>query len=166
MGLMTFVDRNWPTLPVPVVGGGVSLGYAIAAESSKPPVLLGRLTETTRGIFYGSVAGSAGALLGLIIASLAVLLTLDASRTAVREMQSISAWRILNRTLLVTAACLALTLALATIALGVDSSSGPNTDLEIAVVSIACLAFVELVVGGVAFAIVVLNLSRDRAYNG
>jgi multisubunit Na+/H+ antiporter MnhB subunit len=147
---------------IPLVGGGVATGYAIAGSASKQPVLLARLDPTTRGIFYGSVAGSpgAGALLGLIIASLAILLTLDDARKSVKEMQTISAWRMLNMTLLVAAGCLAVTLALATIALGVDSRVAPNSDLEVAVVAVACLAFSELLIGGLAFAIVVLNIAR------
>lgn len=75
-------------------------------------------------------------------------------------MQAISAWRILNVTLLVAAACMGVTLALATIALGVDSQIAPKPNLEIAVVAIAALAFSELAIGGIAFAIVVLNLTR------
>ena len=162
MGIATTIDRSWPTVLVPVVGGGVALGYEIAAHTSRQEVLLGRLDSTTRGILYGSVAGSAAALLGLVIASLAILLTLDESRPAVRDMQSITAWRILNLTLLVSAACLAVTLALATIALGVDSGHGVHRDLEVAVVAIASLAFAELSAGGLAFSIVVLNLTRKK----
>jgi hypothetical protein len=75
-------------------------------------------------------------------------------------MRSISAWRILNATLLMAAARFAITLALSTITLGVDSAEAPNAALEIAVVAMASLAFSELFVGGIAFAIVVLKLTR------
>jgi hypothetical protein len=154
------IDRHWPWVLIPFFGGGMALGYSLAAVTSKNPVLIGRLDSTTRGIFYGSIAGSAGALLGLIIASLAILLTLDPSRPTVAEMQRIPAWRILNVTLLVAAACMGITLGLATIALGVDSGEAPNESIEVAVAAMAALAFSELAVGGLAFAVVVLNLAR------
>jgi hypothetical protein len=159
---LVWIDRHWPWVLVVVVGGGVGLGSQAWADTSQQPILIGRLNQTTRAILYGSLAGSAGALLGLTLATLAILLTLDEGRTIVKEMRAISAWRTMNVTLLFAVACLGATLAMATVALGVDARPLPNEDLEVAVLTASCLAFAELLVGAVAFAIVVLNLTGTR----
>lgn len=159
MRAFTWIDRHWPSTLV-VLAVGVAVSYQTWAERSPNPILIGRLDQSTRSILYGSLAGSAGALLGLTIATLAILLTLDDSREAVSEMRQISAWRVMNVTLLFAVGSLGATLALATFALGVDSHPAPNEQLELAVTAVASLAFAELAAGCIAFAIVVLNLTR------
>lgn len=159
-GTARTVDRSWP-ITVFVACAAISTGtYIGLVVTSDEAVLLGRLNAPTRAVFYGSVSATSGALLGLIIASISILLTLDETRERVREMQSIPAWRILHVTLLAAAGFLAITLALSTIALGVDAADGGATRLEIAVFASCIVAFGELIVGGVAFALVVWKLTK------
>ncbi len=157
---LSWIDRSWPVVVAIVVGGGVGGGYALAAAESSSPIMIGRLDPGTRGVLYGSIGTSAGALLGLVIAAIAILMTLDPSREAVHEMQSIRAWRILNVTFLVAAAFLAITLVVSTIVLGVDSGKRGIPGLEMAVAAVAAVAFAELAVATAAFAVVVLNITR------
>lgn len=156
------IDRAWPFVIV-LVAGGCSLAVQIIwSELSNGPVLIGRLDPGTRGILYGSLATSAAALLGLTIAAIAILLTLDDNRTSVAEMQKLTAWEILNRTLLAAATFLGFDLLVSTVALGVDSGKHTNGYFEGAVLAVSVVAFCELAVGGIAFALVVLNLTgRD-----
>lgn len=161
-GITSLIDHHWPWAVIVLFGAPMAGGYSAASLTSTHPTLLGALDPTTRGIFYGSLATSAGALLGLIIASLAILLTLDESRDRVKEMRELLAWRILNRTLLTAAAFMAVTLALSTLALALDSSTTPWPSIETAVASVATVAFFELIVGGLAFAVVVLKLVKPQ----
>jgi hypothetical protein len=159
-GLLRTVDRNWPLGIFVVAALGSVLGSLFSTDCWTKAHLIGRLDPSTRGILYGSLATSAGALLGLTIASIAILLTLDGARPAVAEMQALDAWRILNATLLAAAGFLALDLLVSTVALGLDSGAAGRSGIETAVFAVSIIAFCELVVGGIAFAIVVLNLTH------
>lgn len=154
------IDRTWPLTVLVAVGVSASAAYQLAAAFMTGPVLLQRLEPNIRGILYGSLATSAGALLGLTIASIAILLTLDEKREPVAEMQKLPAWRILNATLLTAATFLALTLLVSTIALGLDATKVGNVAIETAVFATACVAFAELAVGGAAFALIVVKLTH------
>jgi hypothetical protein len=157
-----WLDTHWPLAALLVAGVPVFVGLVVWDVVADGPVFLARVEPTTRATLYGSVASSSGALLGLVIASIAILLTLDERRERVREMQSLRAWRVLNVTLLAAAGFLAATLAASTIALGIDTNSPGCNWVEATVVSLAATAFTELVVGGLAFALVVLNLVVDH----
>jgi hypothetical protein len=140
----------------------MTLGLYLWSRIANEPVLLAGLDPSTRTVLYGSIAGSAGALLGLTIASISILLTLDDERPRVKDMQSLPAWRILHITFLTAAGMFALALASSSIALAVDSGRPGIEWLEIAVVVVAATALVELVVAGLAFTIVVLNLTQQQ----
>jgi hypothetical protein len=159
-GVGNWIDRHWAVVTIAIVGGGVAASYSIVVSFSKNPALVGKLDVTTRGLLYVSLATSAGALLGLTIASIAILTTLDPARQRVHDMQLLPAWRILHTTFLVAALFLAITLAISTVALGVDSAERPFQTLEIAVVTISSVAYAELVVAGLAFAVVVIQVTR------
>ena len=153
------VDRAWP-LGAFVVGCLVSLSISARVTRGWERVdLVGRLDPTTRAILYGSLATSGGALLGLTMASIAILLTLDPARARVADMQSLDAWAILNMTLITAGAFLALVLLVSTVALGVDDRTSGNGILETVVTTVSVVAFAEFAVGGAAFAIVVHNLT-------
>lgn len=139
---------------------GTAASYEAVVEFSRRPALLSRLDPTTRSVLYGSLAGSAGALLGLTLATVAILLTLDNSRTVVREMQSLPAWRTMVATLLVTIGGLGVTLAVSTISLALDAAKFGREHLEAAVAGIAVGSFGELAIACTAFAIVVMNVAR------
>lgn len=153
------VDRNWPVAIAVGAGFGGLATWIAWSHISAGPILIGRLDPSTRSVLYGSLAGSAGALLGLTIASLAILLTLDETRPSVAAMQSLDAWGILNQTLLAATAFLALDLLLATIAIGVDSARRGESWVEAAVFAVSTAAFCELSVGVTAFGIVVRNVT-------
>lgn len=154
------IDRSWPLVIVLAAGGGSLALQIVWSELSNGPVLIGRLDRGTRGILYGSLATSAAALLGLTIAAIAILLTLDDGRASVAEMQKLTAWEILNRTLLAAATFLGLDLLVSTVALGIDSGTNPNAYFEGTALVVSVVAFCELAVGGIAFALVVLNLTK------
>jgi hypothetical protein len=158
--LFRAVDRSWPLGVFLVAGAGAIIGSLLSTDCWTKSHFIGHLDPTTRSVLYGSLATSAGALLGLIIASIAILLTLDENRERVAEMQGLDAWKILNTTLLAAAGFLALDLLVSTIALGVDSGVNGRSGIETAVFALSVIAFCEIVVGGLAFAIVVLNLTR------
>jgi hypothetical protein len=155
------IDHAWPFVIFALAGGGSVALQIVWSQISAKPVLIGRLNPGTRAILYGSLATSAAALLGLTIAAIAILLTLDDGRTKVAEMQKLSAWSILNKTLLAAATFLGVDLLVSTIALGVDSDHGANGYVEGLVLAVSVVAFCELAVGGLAFALVVLNLTRQ-----
>ena len=156
----SWLDHHWPSAIALLVGGGTGASYAIAASQSRSPIVLGRLAPGTRSILYGSIATSAAALFGLVIAAIAILTTVDSARPEVKEMRALPAWRLLHITFLAAAGFLASTLLLSTLALGVDSSVDGSPELEMAVVAIAAVAFAELAIATAAFSVVILNLTR------
>lgn len=158
--ILSWIDNNWPLFTFLLVGGGVAAAVSSWTVVADGPVFVAKLNQPTRSVLYGSIGTTAGALLGLTIASLAILLTLDEGRPSVKEMRSLRAWPILHHTFLAAAAFFMLTLALSTLALGIDSGPRGSERLEIAVVTLATVALAELFVAGVAFALVVRNLTR------
>ena len=62
--------------------------------------------------------------------------------------------------MLAAATFLGLDLLVPTVALGVDSGTNPNAYFEGAALVVSVVAFCELAVGGIAFALVVLNLTK------
>jgi hypothetical protein len=125
--------------------------------------LLARLDPDTRTTLYGSLASSAGALLGFTIASLAILFTLDPDRPLVKRAQDHQLWAMLNRTLLVAAASLALVLVTATTALALDNGPEPCLPIEVAVFTLTVIAGLNLLIAGIAFALVVLGTTSDTS---
>ena len=83
--------------------------------------VLQRLDDETRRTLFGSVAASSGALLGLIFASIAILLTLDPGRRSVARMRERDGWQQLIPALLFAAAFLGLTLIAATVGIALPS---------------------------------------------
>jgi len=154
------VDRHW----TPVIwGAGVVIvggGYALWTAFAKHDPLLARLEPSTRTALYSSIASSAGALLGFTVAALAILFTLDPSRPLVERAQKHQLWQMLNKTLLATAASLALVLIASTTALAIDSHTKPCVVAQAFVFTLTVIATGELLVAGIAFALVVLGTTR------
>jgi hypothetical protein len=156
-----WVDRHWAFAVSLGLGGAIAAAYAIWTELAKHDPLLARLSPSTRTSLYESVASSSGALLGFSIAALAILFTLDPARPLVRRAQEHQLWGMLNKTLLVAAGSLALTLVASTVALAIDGHTQPRVPIELVVFTLTVVAFLELTIAGIAFALIVLVTASD-----
>lgn len=121
------------------------------------PILLGTLTPEARTDLYGSLAATAGALLGFIVASLSILISLPSSDT-VKQVRARKAWPLLLKALLASAALLAGLLVTASAALAIDRAKTPCVAVELVVEGVTLAAAIQLAVAGAAFAIVVLRI--------
>lgn len=157
-GLRLFDSR--PTTSVlAVVGGGTlvaELAYSVVCDG---PILLGRVERPARVAFFGSLAATSGALLGFVITSLSILLTLPRDE-AIQRLHGFRAWGLLNQALLVAAALLGATLLVSTSALVIDDGPRVIDWLQIPLTSLAVAAMAQLVTAGAAFAMVVLSANR------
>jgi hypothetical protein len=158
---LRFLDRHSPLFVILIFGGGLLVGYSAAAIFADNPVLLERMEPALRRDLYGSLAATSGALLGFAITSLAVLLALPQS-DAVRRLRKFGAWKLLHQALLVSGALLALTLIFSTLALAIDNTAPGRPWLQIPVASFAVAAIAELLLAGVAFAMVVWEVAHEQ----
>lgn len=135
-------------------GGGVLLTYLLLVQFTDEAVLIGRVEPGTRRDLYMSLAGTSGALLGFVITSLAILLALP-NATAIDRLRTFRAWPLLTQTLLVAAAFFAAALVFSTLGIALDTGVVGCLWLEIPVFTLVVIAGAELLVGGVAFAMVI-----------
>lgn len=160
-GLARRVDRGLPVVVLAVVGLATLILYEAKLRRDVGPVFLGRLDGSTRVSLYESMAGSSGALLGFTVASLAILLSLDPDRSAIRRIQEMDTWLVLNRTLVYAASALGLTLIASTIGLAIDGHVVPREQFEVAVSVVSLIATAEFLVGAIAFAWLVMVAARE-----
>ncbi len=151
------LDRHWWVLIVAMFVGS-EIGLTVWAQLSDGPTLLARADKAGRSDVYSSLSSSSGALLGFTIAAVAVLTAFGGPASpGPREANIIAARRKLSGILLVTAAFLGATLALSTIALGVDRDTAGHEWLEHLTVTTAGASAVGLAIGGLGFALAVLE---------
>jgi hypothetical protein len=156
---LRFLDRHPTPLVVGLFGGGMLVSYSIVAAMNGESVLVGAEAAATRSNLFSSLAATSGALLGFAITSVSVLLALP-DRESIERLRGFRAWRLLTQGLLVAAGLLAVTLIYATVALATDTGPSGNDWLEIPLVSFAVASITELVVTGIAFALVVVEAAR------
>ena len=166
MGILRQIDKQLWLVPIAgflLVGAG--LGSWTAASSQ--PVLLAAATVTARQSMYSSLTGSSSALLGLVVAAIAILVafpvrtTNDGRTSTQREGQLARARTILIGSLLSASCFLLLLLMTATVAIGLDTRPRGNSAI-ITVIEASCLAsMLGLVVGGLGLTLVIVERSRQ-----
>jgi hypothetical protein len=144
----------WPGVVI-FVFAGVAVGTAIWTHTSEHPVLLAQAAPENRSNWYSTAASNAGALLGLVIAALAVLVTLP-DRPRIEVLRRYKAWSSLLWTMIATLAMLALTLVLASAGQVIDVHKEPTEWLANVATAAAVASFVGIVVSGLAFALVIV----------
>jgi len=161
-GALRWLDRHWWVFIFAIFAGS-EIGLAVWERLSSGPILLARADTGDRGDIYSSLSTTSGALLGFTIAAVAVLITLGpASGRSAREANLDSARRRLVQVLLTTATFLGLALALSTVALGVDRGSAGRQWIEHLVLASAVASAIGLAIGGLGFALAVLERANDR----
>lgn len=151
------LDRHWWVLMIAIFVCS-EIGLTIWAQLSDGPTLLARADKTDRSDVYSSLSSSSGALLGFTIAAVAVLVAFGGpASSGSREASIVAARRKLVGVLLVTAAFLASTLVLSTVALGVDRAAAGHEWLEHLTLASAGASVVGLAVGGLGFTLAVLE---------
>jgi len=119
------------------------------------PIDLSTVNYSHRGLIYSALAGTAGGLLGLVLATLAILLALP-DRPIIKKLRGFSGWRSLEYTLLASALDLFLTLVLSLVALGWDSGA-----LGLLAPAEAVGAGLGILLSGCMFALIVAIFERD-----
>lgn len=158
-GLGQTIDHHWPSV---ILGVFIVIlaGYGLWAYLSPTPILLGTVPKEERVRLYTSLASASGPLLGFTVASLALLVALTPERRAVEHLKSLAAWSMLPAILLVSAAFLVVTLVLSLIAQIVDAGAQPNQLMEALVLASASTGLFGLLIGGVAFGLVIQRLHQ------
>lgn len=138
------------TLSVPVV-----LGIVVGClQILNHPVGLAALPPPTRALLYTGLAGAAGALLGFVLATLAILLALP-DREITRKLRKYKGWRSLEFTLLATGFDLFVTLVLSLVGLGWNTVAG-GIVVFVAGLGSGC----GLLVSGALFTLVLANFEK------
>ncbi len=160
----TWVDRNLWSVPATVfVLAEATL--SIWSAASKAPVLLAAASITTRTQVYSSLTGSASALLGLMIAAVAILAAFaprpdGASQLTKREQQLTRARTIVISALLASSFFLLVLLITATVGLAVDSRQVGNSAITTLIEATAAASALGMLLGGTGLALVVVERSR------
>lgn len=152
--MLRFLDRHPTPFVTGIFGGGALLAYLVLDYFSDGAVLIGRIEPGARRDLYISLAGTSGALLGFVITSLSILLALPSGK-AVDRLRTFGAWRLLTQTLLVAAGLLAGVLVFSTLGIPLDGDTSGCLWLEIPTFALVLAAGAELLVGGIAFAMVI-----------
>ncbi len=155
-----FVRRHGWTLAVLSSLPALVVAGLVWACVSDGPLLLARLSGGERQAFYGALSSTAGALLGLMITALAILIALPSSET-VKAIRKYAGWRTLFELLLVAIVLLGVLLALSLVALVADVGIRPREKLSMAVVGSAGAAGVGITAVTLFFSLVVAALIKD-----
>jgi len=107
------------------------------------------LNDSRRGQLYGSLAGTAGALLGFVLAALAILVALP-STERLKALQSHRSWPRVTSSYFRAARALLYALVLCTMGIALDSATKPWLLYEVAAVGILALALVRVIATVVA----------------
>lgn len=118
------------------------------------------LTEGRRGQLYGSLAGTAGALLGFVLAALSILIALP-STERIEALRKHPSWPRVPSSYFRAAAALLLVLILCTLGIALDSAKKPWVAYEVATVAALAWALARVVTAVVALD-QILTVARQR----
>jgi hypothetical protein len=118
------------------------------------------LAEARRGSLYGSLAGTSGALLGFVLAALAILVALP-STERVQALQKHPKWERVPQAYFRAARALLAALVLCTLGIALDSAKAPWKLYEVAAVIVLALALVRVAAAVVALD-QILAVARNR----
>jgi len=116
---------------------------------------LGVIDPDRRALVYTALTGVAGGLLGLILATLAILLALP-DREVTKRLRRFAGWRALEYTLLATAFNLFLVLILGALGLALDAWI-----IGVLAMALAGGALFGLLISGGLFALLLANIERE-----
>lgn len=118
------------------------------------------LKEGRRGQLYGSLAGTAGALLGFVLAALSILVALP-STERIEALRNHPSWPRVPSSYFRAAGALLLVLILCTLGIPLDSAKTPWVEYEVAVVAALAWALARVVAAVVALD-QILTVARQR----
>lgn len=116
--------------------------------------------DARRGQLYGSLAGTAGALLGFVLAALSILVALP-STERIEALRKHHSWPRVPSSYFRAARALLYALVLCTLGIALDSAKNAWVEYEAAVVAILALALVRVVAAVVALD-QLLSVARQR----
>lgn len=121
------------------------------------------LNDQRRGAMYGSLAGTAGALLGFTLAALAILVTLP-SRERIESLREHPKWPRVPSAYFRAARALLAALVLCTLGIALDSAREPWKLYEVVTIAVLALALVRIAAAVVALdqILVVARQSEPR----
>lgn len=118
------------------------------------------LKDGRRGQLYGSLAGTAGALLGFVLAALSILVALP-STERIEALRKHPSWPRVPSSYFRAAAALLLVLILCTVGIALDSAKKPWVPYEVATVAALAWALARVVTAVVALD-QILTVARQR----
>ncbi len=135
------------------------LATLVWSRLAADPILLTAAPPRVRADLYSSLAGSSGALLGFTITAVAILVAFRprGDSPAARETNLARVRVKLVGVLLATSAFLGTTLALSTLSIGLDQQSASHEWLSVQVLNCAVTSLVGLSLGGLGFALAVVE---------
>jgi hypothetical protein len=122
--------------------------------------LAGSFPATTRSGLYVSLTATAAALLGFVLAGLAILIALPTG-DRLTQLQKNNAWERIPGTFLRAAVGLLAMLVIATLALGIDLADAPRSYLEVPLAGIAVVTLERVVATVVALEAVLAVINAD-----
>jgi hypothetical protein len=164
MGFIRWIDRHLWSLPL-LVFLLVELAFGVWSSVSRMPVLLAGASLSARQTVYSSLTGSAGTLLGLALAVVAVLIAFaprveQAGRATKGEKQAARARTIIVGSLLMSSFFMLIVVITSTIALSVDTKHLGNSAITTLIEASGIASVVGILVGGIGLALVVADRSR------
>ena len=119
------------------------------------------LTTERRSQLYGSLAGTAGALLGFVLAALSILVALP-STERIEALRTHRSWERVPSSYFRTARALLAALVLCTLGIALDSAKKPWLSYEVVAVAVLALAVVRVAAAVVALD-QILGVTRQQA---
>jgi hypothetical protein len=157
---MRTIDRNWHWV-TPVAFVVITVVYRVIESLAHSALLLQHVAKGDRLSVYNAVAAATGALVGFALTALAILIALP-DTPKVEELQTLRAWEVLPRMILNTAAILTLALVFSIYGLAEDTAVHQDRTLEGLFIGSVASGLLGLATSGLAFALVIRNLHRQR----
>lgn len=159
---MSRLDHAWHWLILVVFALALAVN-ALLAWRLNGDVLLASVPRAERLAVYNATSAAAGPLLGFVVAAVAALVALP-DRPSVERLKTLTAWRLLPKMLLFTAALLTLTMVLTVVGQAADASREGDVIFEIFVFASMVGSLFGLVVSGLAFGMAITEVhDQDNA---
>lgn len=155
LGIERLVDYRTSTELVLV--GAICIAFFIFSESSCFDT---SLPKSTRSDLYGSFAGTSGALLGFVLAALAVLVALPTT-DRINALRAHPKWPRVAQAFFRASRALLLALIAATLGMAIDAGKDPLQWFELGVVAILSASLVR-VLATIAALDIIVELASDR----
>lgn len=127
----------------------------------RAPILLGRATADHRLMLYGQFGSSAVALLAASLTALTVMIAVP-DRTRTEQLRATVGWRLVQRTILVTALLCLVTLIVAHLGAGIDDSTAGRKWIEALMLSSAGTTVIAVITAGLGLLLALTALDAPE----